>query len=89
MFSCFGYLGLSIFTGVKEKLHLNTSGGSIRASIPSDLGMNLDLKGSHVNIQLKNFDGSAKKNQVIGTMNGGGIPVYMHTSGGGVSVEFQ
>ena len=76
-------------TGLKEKLHLKTSGGSIRANIPSNLGMNLDLKGNHVNIQLKNFDGSAKKNQVVGTMNGGGIPVYMHTSGGGVSVEFQ
>ena len=76
-------------TGVKEKLHLKTSGGSIRANIPSNIGMNLDLKGNHVNIDLKNFDGSAKKNQVNGTMNGGGIPVYMHTSGGGVSVEFQ
>lgn len=76
-------------TGVKEKLHLKTSGGSIRANIPSNLGMDLDLKGNHVNVQLKNFDGSSKKNQVIGTINGGGIPVYMHTSGGGVSVEFQ
>lgn len=76
-------------TGVKEELHLKTSGGSIHANIPSNLGMNLDLKGNRVNIQLKNFDGSAKKNQVTGTMNGGGVPVYMHTSGGGVNVEFQ
>lgn len=76
-------------TSVPEKLYLQTSGGSIHASILSDLGLDLDLKGSRVNIQLKDFDGFAKKNEIKGSMNGGGIPVYMHTSGGGVSITFQ
>jgi len=76
-------------TGVSEKLYLKTSGGSIQADLPSNLGMDLDLKGNHVNIGLVNFNGTAKKDAINGSMNGGGIPVYMHTSGGGVNVNFK
>ncbi len=75
--------------GAIENIHLKTSGGSIYANIPEGLGVDLNLKGNHVNTQLKNFSGSSKKNEIIGSMNGGGIPVYMHTSGGSVTLNFS
>jgi hypothetical protein len=42
-----------------------------------------------VNIDLNNFSGKAEKNSVKGTMNNGGIPVYMRASGGNVNVKFE
>ena len=47
---------------LKDKLILKTSGGSISANIPPDLGLDLNLKGSKVNISLKNFSGNSQKN---------------------------
>ncbi len=76
-------------TGLSRKLELTTSGGSIRVSIPKGLGMDLDLKGNKVSIPLENFSGQTQKNAIQGKMNGGGIPVVLRTSGGGVTVSFQ
>lgn len=76
-------------TGIKEKLSLRTSGGSIHATIPSGLGMDLDLKGGRVNMEANNFSGTMKKNHIYGSMNGGGMPVRMSTSGGSVNVDFK
>jgi len=75
--------------GLSEELHLSTSGGSIRAKVPSDMGMDLDLKANRVNADLKNFSGTAKKDFVQGEMNGGGMPVVMRTSGGSINIDFQ
>nr|MBX2815577.1 DUF4097 domain-containing protein [Saprospiraceae bacterium] len=76
-------------TGIKESIYLKTSGGSIHATLDHSLGMDLDLRGSSVDIELENFSGSHKKNKINGTMNGGGISVYMHTSGGKVTCDFR
>lgn len=76
-------------TGLSNKLHLSTSGGSIHAEVPDGLGMDLDLKGNSVRTDLKNFSGTSKKNYVQGSMNGGGMPVTMRTSGGSVTLSFQ
>lgn len=70
-------------------LTLKTSGGSITATIPSGLGLDLDLKGNRVNTRLMNFNGEAEKDRIIGSMNGGGIPVVMSTSGGSVNLQYQ
>lgn len=69
-------------------LYLETSGGGIRANIPNKKGMDLDLKASRVNIDLQNFSGSATKNSIVGSMNGGGVPVHMRSSGGNINVSF-
>lgn len=72
-----------------SSLRLHTSGGSINVVIPSDLGLDLDLKGSRVNTKLYNFNGEAEKDRIIGSMNGGGIPVVLSTSGGNVNLKYQ
>lgn len=72
-----------------KHLTLKTSGGSITATIPSGLGLDLNLKGNRVNTKLMNFNGEAEKDRIIGSMNGGGIPVVMSTSGGSVNLQYQ
>ena len=78
-------------SNLNKKLYLESSGGGVDATIQNGdkLGLDLDLKSDKVNIDLSNFSGTSKKDRVKGTMNGGGIPVYMHASGGNVNVKFQ
>ena len=45
-------------------LELETSGGNINVSIPSRLGLNLDLSGSYVHTELRNFTGTSDKQHV-------------------------
>jgi hypothetical protein len=76
---------------LSKELNLESSGGGIDAIILNGdkLGLDLDLSSSKVNIELSNFSGKAEKNRVKGTMNNGGIPVYMRASGGNVNVKFE
>lgn len=78
-------------SNLSKKLSLQSSGGGIDAIIQNgeDLGLDLDLSSSRVNIELHNFSGNSEKDRVKGTMNNGGIPVYMHASGGNVNVRFD
>ncbi len=75
---------------LSKELHLSSSGGGVDAVIQngSELGMDLDLSSGRVSIDLENFSGRSEKNRVNGTMNGGGIPVYMRASGGNVNVRY-
>ncbi|MEL6924724.1 MAG: DUF4097 family beta strand repeat-containing protein [Bacteroidota bacterium] len=75
--------------GLQKRLDLNTSGGSITATVPGGMGMDLYLRGNHVNVDLQNFSGTSKKGKVDGSMNGGGLPVNMTTSGGSVNLYFK
>ncbi|WP_147377211.1 DUF4097 family beta strand repeat-containing protein [Mangrovibacterium diazotrophicum] len=77
-------------SGLTKELYLESSGGGVDAVIHGGekLGMDLDLHSDHVHIELSNFSGKSEKNKVEGTMNGGGIPVHMHASGGNVNVTY-
>lgn len=78
-------------SNLSKELHLQSSGGGVDAIIQNGdkLGLDLDLSSSRVKINLENFSGSSEKNRVKGTMNKGGIPVYMRASGGSVNVQFE
>ena len=67
-------------TELGKFLTLSTSSGSIDVKMPTDKGMDLDLRGSSVKMEYKNFDGQTERNSVRGRMNGGGIPVRMTAS---------
>lgn len=75
-------------TKLHDQLILKTSGGSVNATIPSGLGLDLDLRGNRVNTSLNNFSGESKSDRVRGTVNGGGIPVQLATSGGSVNLKY-
>jgi hypothetical protein len=74
---------------LEDQLVLRTSGGSVHATIPSGLGLDLDLRGNRVNTSLSNFSGESKSDRVKGTVNGGGIMVQLSTSGGSVNLNYQ
>jgi hypothetical protein len=78
-------------SNLSKELYLKSSGGGVDAVIRNGdkLGLDLDLSSGKVNIDLHNFSGKAEKNSVKGTMNNGGIPVYMRASGGNVNVQFE
>ena len=78
-------------SGLSKEMHLESSGGGVDATIKNGdkLGLNLDLSSQRVNIELHNFSGRVEKDNVKGTLNNGGIPVYMHASGGNVNVRFE
>lgn len=87
-----GTSGGSINADIKRleaSLSLKTSGGSINATVPAGQGVDLDLKGSRVNTQLVNFNGKTERDKIVGSMNGGGIPVKLSTSGGHVNLNFR
>jgi DUF4097 and DUF4098 domain-containing protein YvlB len=76
---------------LSKELYLESSGGGIDAVIKNGdkLGLDLDLSSERVNIELHNFSGKSEKDRVKGAMNKGGIPVYMHSSGGNVNVRYE
>ncbi len=76
---------------LSKELVLESSGGGVNAVLlgGEDLGLNLDLSSDRVNIDLHNFSGKSEKDRVKGTMNNGGIPVYIRSSGGNINVRFN
>jgi hypothetical protein len=76
---------------LSKELYLESSGGGVDAVIHNgkNMGLDLDLNSERVNIELQNFSGKSEKNHVKGSMNNGGIPVFMHASGGNVNVRFE
>lgn len=71
-----------------EKIELRTSGGSITVVVPREKGYDVDLRGNRVRADLENFRGEYDKNDIEGTLNGGGIKLYARTSGGSVSLRY-
>lgn len=75
------------FSQLGEFVSLTTSAGSVRVNMPLNKGLDLDLRGNKVSIDLKNFDGRMDKDRVQGTLNGGGIPVKLTANSGNVYVN--
>lgn len=75
------------FDKLGEFVSLSTSSGSVRVNMPLNKGLDLDLRGNKVSIDLKNFDGRMDKDRVQGSLNGGGIPVKLSASSGSVYVN--
>ncbi len=78
-------------SNLSKEIYLKSSGGGVDAIIQNgdELGLDLDLSSGKVSIELNNFSGKAEKDRVKGTMNNGGIPVYMSASGGNIKVRFE
>lgn len=70
-------------------LELRTSGGAITATVPSKIGLDLDLSADHVNAPPSNFVGSVTKEHVTGQLNGGGILVKLSASSGRIVLNYR
>lgn len=75
-------------TAPNDFINLRTSGGSITLSVPEDSGYDLDLDGNRVRAELKNFTGEYEKDEIRGTVNGGGVKIKAKTSGGSVRLNY-
>jgi len=71
-----------------NELTVKTSDGNISISIPSKLGLDLDIKGESLDVPLSNFSGKSDDDSIEGKINGGGIAVNLSTSGN-VSLTYQ
>ncbi len=71
-----------------EYIEVSTSGGNVTVEVPENLGYDLELMGSRVRTELRNFTGSSSRDTIKGAMNGGGIPLKARTSGGSVSLKY-
>ena len=74
---------------LEDHLTLNTSGGSIKAILPRDLGMDIRASGSSVRNRLDDLTGDITSNSIRGSVHGGGIPVELRTTGGSVRIEYR
>lgn len=74
---------------INQFVDLRTSGGNVKIRVPEDMGFDLNLRGSYVRTNLKNFSGEVDRNEVEGKLNGGGAKISARTSGGTVSLTFH
>lgn len=73
----------------EQRISLVSSGGSIYATVPSTQGLDIDLQGNKVNTQLHNFYGRTERDKITGSINGGGIPLIINTTGGYINLTFK
>ena len=84
--------GGGIDAAIKEttkSVKLRNSGGNITLQLPADKGFDLNLNADKINVQLKNFSGSADEKSIEGKLNGGGALVDVRASSGKINVSFK
>ena len=86
-----GSITATITQQPKEDCRLTTSGGSVNVKLSPDVQFDLDAKTSSGSRLRTDFvvqsSGTVKKNEVQGSVNGGGPLLYLRTSGGGINVN--
>jgi Toastrack DUF4097 len=73
-----------------ENCRLETSGGSVNVTLAEDVALNIDAR-SHsgkVNSELAvSINGNKSDDWLRGTLNGGGVELYLRTSGGNIYLQ--
>lgn len=85
-----GGVTASLLGQPKEECRLNTSGGSISVSLAKDIRMDLDASTSGGTVWTDfpvPANGDRHQRELRAPLNGGGPLLYLHTSGGGISVR--
>jgi len=77
--------------GANRGISATTSGGGIELRLPRGTTANIDAStsGGNVNTELPVTTTELKETRLVGTLNGGGAPIYAHTSGGSVSLRAE
>jgi Putative adhesin len=78
------------FEKISGDITANNSNGDISVKLPKGNGIDLDLRARDVDVvTLENFSGTRKKDEIKGTMNGGGAKVNAKTDKGQISLTFR
>ncbi len=84
-----GYISLH-FEKISGDITAGNSNGDISVQLPKGNGLNLDLRGRDVDTDaLENFSGTKDKDELKGSLNGGGTNVYAKTDKGQISLRFR
>ncbi|PWN07683.1 DUF4097 family beta strand repeat-containing protein [Rhodohalobacter mucosus] len=75
------------FIDFSDDIELRTSGGNINIDLPQRNNYDLELRGSRVDMQLRNFTGEVERNYIKGVIGEGGPLLNARTSGGSVTVR--
>lgn len=79
----------AVLDEVSGDLKLATTGGSINVTLPSSQGFDIDARGHRVESADARFSGTNEHGRLSGSVNGGGIPVKLVTSGGSVRIRYN
>ena len=77
--------------GANRGISMTTSGGSIELTRPKATTGNLDAgtSGGNVSSELPVTSTDWGDHKLVGSLNGGGVPIYAHTSGGSISLRAE
>lgn len=71
-------------------ISLNNSAGQVSITLPKNTGVDLKLNARKISTQnLENFSGTNNTDEIIGAVNGGGIPVTVDAGSGKINIAFQ
>jgi len=84
-----GNIDVSVQNLVKN-ISINNSAGNVNLKIPKNKGIDLKLSGGKISTgTLENFKGTNNKEQIDGTVSGGGIAITVDAGGGKINLEFN
>ena len=84
-----GNIDVSVTNLVKD-ISINNSAGNVNLKIPKNKGIDLKLSGGKISTgTLENFKGTNNKEQIDGTVSGGGIAITVDAGGGKINLEFN
>lgn len=77
--------------GANREISATTSGGSIEVTVPRGTAGNVKAttSGGSVSSNLPLSSMEQKEGRLEGVLNGGGPPIYAHTSGGSISLRLE
>jgi DUF4097 and DUF4098 domain-containing protein YvlB len=85
-----GSVSAAISKQPEADCELNTSGGSVRVKLSKDLNLDLLAKCSGGSISTEiplKVQGEISQSHLEAKLNNGGAQLYLHTSGGGISIS--
>jgi len=84
-----GNIDVSVTNLVKD-ISINNSAGNVNLKIPKNKGIDLKLSANKISTEsLENFKGTNNKDEIDGTVSGGGIPVTVDAGSGRINLVFN
>ena len=71
-------------------IKISNSAGNVDLQLPKNKGVDLNLNANKINTgTLESFNGKMNDEQVVGKLNGGGIPVTVNAGSGKINLAFK
>ena len=78
----------STIRSVNDKLRFSTSAGNVSLTLPADIGANLEIMATSIDLdETFTFNGEKSRKSINGTLNGGGLPIDINCGYGNVTIN--